>query len=375
MTENLRNTAVAFTGKLGTISRAEAVRLVEAAGGSVSANLSRKTGALVVGMRGWPLLPNGKVSQRLERAEALNREGCNIRIISELYFLELVGVVERRAELHQTYSAEEVCRLLNIDAAVLQRWDQFSLVHSKGGYYDFQDLVSLQTIAQLITDGVRAEVIAQSLRELGRILPGTERPLAQLKIVAEHSRSILADFGQFRISPAGQLCFSFERDAEAFPIVIELPQQGRTAEDWFHVAQQHEEQGCYQEAKAAYEKCVALSPRCPEAYFNLGNVLRELGESEAAEQSYRLAIAREPAFVPAWYNLADVQEQRGKLLEAISSLQAALTVSPEYADAHFNLAVFLEKAGRDREAQAHWRAYVELDPESQWSAIAREHLE
>lgn len=375
VTETLRNTIVAFTGKLGTVTRAEAERLVKAAGGEVSSNLTRKTGVLVVGMRGWPLLPNGNVSQRLQRAEQLNREGCNIRIVSEVRFLELAGRVERREELHQTYSAEEVCRLLNIDGAVLERWDQFSLMHSKGGFYDFQDLVSLQTIAQLIRDGVRPEVIAQSLSELSRVLPGTERPLAQLKIVAEHSRSVLADFGQFRLSPAGQLCFSFEAPREATPVVIKLPQATRTPEEWFHLGQQHEEQSCYEEARVAYEKCVAISPRCPEAYFNLGNVMRELGDGDGAERCYRMAIVQEPALACAWYNLADVQEQRGKGMEAIASLQAALIVCPDYADAHFNLALFLEKVGRHGEAQQHWRAYVKLDPESQWAAVAREHLQ
>lgn len=374
MTENLRNASVAFTGKLGTMSRDEACRLVNAASGTVSAHLTRKTGALIVGMAGWPLLANGSVSQRLQRAEALNREGCAIQIISELRFLELTGLVERRAELEQTYSAADVCKLLNVDAATLKRWEQFSLIHGTAGYYDFQDLVSLQTIARLINDGVRPEVIAQSLHDLSAILPGTHRPLAQLKIVAEHSRSILADFGDFRLSPAGQICFSFDSAPAPESAVIDLQQETRSVEDWFELGQSHEEQERYDEATAAYQKCFALSPRCPEACFNLGNVLRETGDHDGAEKSYRMAIAQEPSFAPAWYNLADVQEQRGKLLEAISSLQAALTIAPTYADAHFNLAVFLEKAGRVAEAQTHWRAYLELDPESQWSALAREHL-
>src|SRR5688572_671969 len=127
------------------MSRGEAYRLVNAAGGTVSPNLTRKTGVLIVAMGGWPLLPNGAVSQRLQRAEALNREGCGIRILSELQFLELTGMTERRAELQKTYSADDVCKLLNVDMATLKRWEQFSLIHSTGGYYDFQDLVSLQT--------------------------------------------------------------------------------------------------------------------------------------------------------------------------------------------------------------------------------------
>lgn len=375
MTENLRDASVAFTGKLGTMSRWDAARLVNAAGGSVAPHLTRKTTVLVIGMRGWPLLPNGAVSQRLQRAEELNREGYNIRIISEVKFLELAGVKERRDELHQTFSAEDICKLLNVQPATLQRWEQFSLIHSTGGYYDFQDLVSLQTIARLINDGVRPEAIAESLHSLSAVLPDTHRPLAQLKIVAEHSRSVLADFGHFRISPAGQLCFCFDPTAPPGATVVQLPQDNGSPEEWFEIGQEHEEYERYEDAIDAYRKCLALSPRCPEAYFNLGNVLRELGDGDGAEQSFRMAAAQDPSFAPAWYNLGDVQEQRGKLPEAIASLQTAVTVSPEYADAHFNLAVFLEKAGRFSEAQGHWLAYVELDPKSQWAEIAREHLQ
>ena len=366
---------MAFTGKLGTMSRWEAARLVAAAGGAIGVHLTRKTNVLVIGMRGWPLLPNGAVSQRLQRAEELNREGCNIRIISELKFLELAGVKERRDELHRTFSAEDVCKLLNVQPATLQRWEQFSLIHSTGGYYDFQDLVSLQTIARLINDGVRPEVIAESLHSLSAVLPDTHRPLAQLRIVAEHSRSVLADFGHFRISPAGQLCFTFDSAPCIAANVVELQQDPGTTEEWFEIGQEHEEHERYEEAIDAYRKCLALSARCPEAYFNLGNVLREMGDADGAEQSFRMAAAQDPAFAPAWYNLADVQEQRGKLPEAIASLQTAITVLPEYADAHFNLAVFLEKAGRFADAQGHWLAYVELDPKSQWAEIAREHLQ
>lgn len=375
MTENLRNASVAFTGKLGTINRWEAAHLVAAGGGSVVPHVTRKTNVLVIGMRGWPLLPNGAVSQRLQRAEALNREGCGIRIISEVKFLEFAGVKERRDELNQTFSAEDVCKLLNVRPAILQRWEQFSLIHSTGGYYDFQDLVSLQAIARLINDGVRPEVIAESLHSLSSVLPDTHRPLAQLKIVAEHSRSVLADFGPFRLSPAGQLCFTFDAVPPSAGTVIELRHDDGTADEWFEIGQEHEENERHAEAIEAYRKCLSLSPRCPEAYFNLGNVLREMGDADGAEQSFRMAAAQEPGFAPAWYNLADVQEQRGKLPEAIASLHTAITVSPEYADAHFNLAVFLEKAGRFNDAQEHWRAYVELDPKSQWAEIAREHLQ
>src|SRR5690349_4801399 len=123
-------------------------------------------------MAGWPLLPDGGVGSKLKRAEELRRRGCDINILSEEAFLELVGRKTRqRSIVPKTHSAEEVCKQLNLSSEVLQRWEQFGLIHPVDGLYDFQDLVSLRTLAELMERGVRPEIIAKSLQSLASILP------------------------------------------------------------------------------------------------------------------------------------------------------------------------------------------------------------
>jgi tetratricopeptide (TPR) repeat protein len=147
-----------------------------------------------------------------------------------------------------------------------------------------------------------------------------------------------------------------------------------TADEWFDRGQRLEEEEDYDPAAAAYRNAIALAGRFPEALFNLANVLRALGRPEAAEELYRLCVAQDPGQACAWYNLADVLEEQGRLEEAIASLQAALRASPTFADAHFNLASACGRAGQPEKASNHWRAYLALDPNSQWSAVARQHL-
>jgi hypothetical protein len=116
--------------------------------------LSRKTSLLVVGMDGWPLLPDGGVGNKLKRAEELRRNGCGIRILSEEAFLELLGRNNRhRSVVPKTNPAAEVCRRLKLSPEALQRWEQFGLIRPVDGLYDFQDLVSLRTIAELVDAG------------------------------------------------------------------------------------------------------------------------------------------------------------------------------------------------------------------------------
>jgi tetratricopeptide (TPR) repeat protein len=374
----LKHARVAFTGKLASMGRQEAYRIVREAGGEPLEGVSRRTSMLVVGMDGWPLLADGLISRKLRYAEDLQEKGHGVQILPETAFLELAGLEERRSALQKSYSAQEVSQLLKIEPGTLRRWEQFSLVRSQDGRYDFQDLVSLRTIADLVRAGVRKETIARSLRGLASVLPGTERPLAQLKIVVENPDSLLADYGGFHLSPDGQLLFNFNAQPRAEAAILSLPPGGTaenlTAQEWFARARIREEDERYADAEHAYRRAVALSSHFPEAYFNLGNVLRMVGRVEAAEELYRVATVQDPSLAEAWYNLAGLQEEDGRLVEAIASLSAALRADPSYADAQFNLALCLEKCGRRDEAGAYWSSYLRQDPQGPWAEVARSHL-
>ena len=372
MSKPLEGLWVAFTGKLASMPRREAARVVEEAGGIPVPDVTRRTSLLIVGMEGWPLLPDGTVSRSLRRAEDLRGRGSKIEIIPESEFLERVGLRERRVELQKTYTTEEACRLLDLEPETLRRWALFELVRSTEGRYDFRDLVSLRAVARLLAQGVTLKTIAKSLQRLSKLLPEVERPLAQLRIVADKPEVLLVDLEDSRLSSSGQTALGFDptREAEGDLARI-LPE---TAEDWFEWAQTCEEDEDFYGAVEAYRKAISLKREFPEAYFNLGNVLRELGAPEAAEARYRAAVAQDPDFAAAHYNLADLQEEQGRLEEAKASLQAALDADPNFADAHYNLALCYERLGKPEDARRQWEAYLALDPESEWAEVARERL-
>jgi len=333
---------------------------------------------IVVGMDGWPLLPDGTISRKLQRAETLNRRGSAIEILSEAAFLELTGLAERAPRLAKSYPASHVCELLGLEPVVLQRWELFGLIRSQDGLYDFRDIVSLRTVAELIGRGVDPRTIGSSMRGLASVLPGTDRPLSQLKIVIEQPRSLLAELGELLVAPDGQLLLQFgsgvgERPA-ARPVPLSAKPARSTADEWFEHGRLLEDQECLTQAADAYRAALALRAEFPEAYFNLGNVLRGLGLQDAAEEQYRLALRQDSAMAVSWYNLADLQEDDGRLEEAQSSLLRAIEVCPGYADAHFNLAWCCERLGRPEDARTHWAAYLKLDPSSEWADVARQHL-
>ncbi len=362
------------------MARAEAHEVVKAARGTPVATVSRRTSMLVVGMDGWPLLADGSVSRKLERAEALRRQGAPIQIVSEADFLEMAGLSERRPALRKSHPADRVCELVGVPESTLRRWELLGLVRSSDGLYDFQDIVSLQTIAALVAAGVAAPTIARSVRGLASVLPGTERPLAQLSIVIEHRGALLADFAECRIAPDGQLVIGFDRatDGPTAPVAAvapgAAPVPAETADDFFERGAVLEEAEDLAAAADAYRAALALRSHFPEAQFNLGNVLRALGRFDGALERYHSAVEQDPDNAPAWYNLADLLEETGNVEEAIACLRRSLGADPAFADAHYNLALCLERAGRRDDAAAHWRAYLALDSASAWADEARTHL-
>lgn len=366
---------VTFTGKLLSMPRSQAVRVVQSAGGSVSTSVSRRTNALIVGMGGWPLLPSGEVSSALQRAEELNRNGATIRISSEEEFLEDIGQKPRGPALEKCYAADEICNLTGVTRDKLRRWEQLGLVRSSGGRFDFQDLISLRTLTELVERGVRPEVISRSLKGLASILPGTDRPLAQLQIVMENSRSLMGELNGCQITAEGQFILNF--DASRSGSLPSLEWKGIEADDaesWLERGRQAEENEEFDQAADAYRKAIAKEPESPAGFFNLGNVLRAQDRPDAALELFRLAVTLDPALCEAWYNIADIDEERGRLPEAIESLKRSIAACSTFADAYYNLALCFEKLGERQEARRCWSEYVRLDPASDWASVARLHL-
>lgn len=385
---SLQGSRVAFTGRLATMTQARAHELVRDAGGIATSSVSRRTSLLVVGMHGLPLRRDGGVSVKLRQAERLRARFGHLRIVSERRFLELLGLREtEQSALDKTYTIDQVSRLVNIDPMTLSRWEYLGLVQSIDGRYDFQDIVSLQTIASIVRDGVDPREIQLSIESLASIVPNTERPLAQLRIIASDSGELAAQIGETLIAPDGQQLLDFDRsDPDGDPVRAESSIAGHrramieakpaaTADSLIDAALHLEDEEAFDEAAGLYRTAIAREPGRIEAYFNLGNALRLAGRAQAAEEVYRIALAIDPTSELAWYNLADTLEEDDRCDEAAECLRRAVELCPTFADGHFNLAACLEELGRRDEACEHWRAYLRLDPHgSEWAAIARRYL-
>src|SRR5262249_55261671 len=157
--------SVAFTGRLACMTRAEAFEVVRQRGGTPSKAVTKRTKLLIVGELGWPLLDDGRPSNKLSRANAYG-----IPVANERRFLEWIGKAVPDS-VHKTYSTDQLATLSKLSRDTIVNLVQFGLVDERGGCFGFRDLASARQIAKLLADGVRLSEIIRAVSQIRKWLP------------------------------------------------------------------------------------------------------------------------------------------------------------------------------------------------------------
>lgn len=126
------------------------------------------------------------------------------------------------------------------------------------------------------------------------------------------------------------------------------------------------------QAAASYRRALLFDPQLVPALVNLANIHYERDELVEADAIYEKAIRIDAECFEAYFNLGNIHHDLARYPEAVLAYREALAVNPSYPEAHFYLAVTLEKLGRSAEAKPHWQQYRELDPDGEFTELARE---
>jgi tetratricopeptide (TPR) repeat protein len=345
--------SVAFTGRLACMSRAEAFEIVRQHGGMPSQAVTKRTNLLIVGELGWPLLDDGRPSNKLTRATTYG-----IPVVSERRFLEWIGKAVPDG-LQKTYSGEQLAALSKLSSETIQELVQFGLLDERGGSFGFRDLASARQIAKLLADGVGLSEIVRGVSEIRRWLP--EACLSSVRLCPGPGNTLEVEHPGGRTDKRGQFLFAVDGSEQS-------------PDDLFAQAQSAEQSGDIVEAERLYRLLIKSDPADASAPFNLGNMLRAHARNIEAEAAFRSATRTDPTFAEAWYNLGDLLDDQGRTDAAIECLRKALRAAPDYADAMFNLALLLQRKNQYQEAADYWRRYLASDSCSDWAARARRSL-
>jgi tetratricopeptide (TPR) repeat protein len=114
------------------------------------------------------------------------------------------------------------------------------------------------------------------------------------------------------------------------------------------------------EARAEYERCVALDPKMAEGHLNLGILLIEK-DPAAAAASLRKAVELLPSQSRPRFLLGMALERSGDLAGAAESFEAACSLDPADAESRIHLGRVLLQLKRPAEAEKQFRQVLGRD--------------
>lgn len=91
--EAFRDEVVVFTGRLNSMTRAEAMKIVRALGGITGSSVTRSTTILVTNMKDIKDLSRDKMSNKFKKATDLKAQGQKIKYLNEKEFLKIGKLV------------------------------------------------------------------------------------------------------------------------------------------------------------------------------------------------------------------------------------------------------------------------------------------
>lgn len=280
------------------------------------------------------------------------------------------------------FSRAEVARLLGIKESQLRYWAKIDLVkpsikHEGMTYYDFQDLICLKTAQGLVSKGLRATRIRESILSLKNKFPDVETQLSDKRIYVFGNRVIISHKNHLIDTHSGQLLLKFDIDSFSDEITqnVESMETKRTADEWFREGLFYDsDPGTHEKALHAYRQAVKERPDFAAAYVNMGTVFYVQRKFLDAQRCFRLAIQREPYHAKAAFNLGNVLDELNCTEEAVQWYERSVESDPNFPDVYYNLAASCERLGQRDRALRYWRAYLSFDSTSKHAQVAKRRI-
>jgi tetratricopeptide (TPR) repeat protein len=402
---------VVLVGRLGSMNRREAKRLIASFGAVVVPMGAKEIDYVVIGADEPPLAETELLSREMLAAASAG----DFDLINEDEFWQRLGLLDNDKSSKQLYTPAMLADLLSVPVQVIRRWHRRGLITAtqtlhRLPYFEFQEVAAARRLANWIASGASPHAIEQRLVELVEFLPDIQRPLDQLSILVE-GKDILMRQGDGLLDLGGQLRFDFPavesvqgdekpddgpsrivnrksslhqaapRDVisinesdEKMAAVASTSRENSKDDELLQALFEAEEAD---DLELAIQFCHAILARDgPNAdiSFQLAELLYRTGEITGARERYYCAIELDPDFVEARSSLANVLAETGQPELAIAAFAGALSLHPSYVEAHFGLAKLHESLGNHSEAQRYWQNVIQFAPESRWANEAHARI-
>jgi tetratricopeptide (TPR) repeat protein len=206
------------------------------------------------------------------------------------------------------FTDREVLRLLALTPRRAVQLRQLGLLHpaDQPGSYAFREVVSLRVAKALLEQGLTVRQVRTALGALRRLVPDSDAPLAELRVVVRGGEVFIERDAQL-LEPSGQIVMEFSgkelaeaaRDTVLRGLVRPIARPETEAERWFELGSQWDgDPAQWERAMDAYQRVTTLDPRNAAAWNNLGLLHHRLGRYDDARRHYEVAVAAATRPVP-----------------------------------------------------------------------------
>ena len=121
--------------------------------------------------------------------------------------------------------------------------------------------------------------------------------------------------------------------------------------------------GNYQEGIKDFDRAIEINPQYALAYYNRGVTKGALGGHDEAIQDYDRAIELDHQYVNSYVNRGASKSVLGNYQEGIKDFDRAIELNPQYAEAHYNRGKSKVILGNHQEAIEDFDRAIELNPQ------------
>lgn len=157
-----------------------------------------------------------------------------------------------------------------------------------------------------------------------------------------------------------KLLYADNNISESFDLLISIPENDRTAENWLLLGNILQDKGRSEDAVFMYTKAILKDAKFYKAYYNLGNSYLEDNKPNLAIEQYKKVLKLKDDYAYAYYNMGCAYIKLGKFKQARNAFLDAIYFKNAEPDFHYNLAYVYKKLGKQKDAEAYLQIYNKL---------------
>jgi Flp pilus assembly protein TadD len=131
---------------------------------------------------------------------------------------------------------------------------------------------------------------------------------------------------------------------------------------------------CFEDEVSLWRSVVTVTPEKARPHNNYGHSLKEAFRLDEARAEFERALAIMPEYPDALNNLSTIYNSIGKKEEAVALMRRALALDPGHLQAKSNLALYYYENGMHNDSISEYASIIEIAPFSKEAVFANQMI-